>query len=65
MTRTRTPVEDSRTPLLLLATLACAWLALLPNAVWAQRGASGPPEHANVEPVNKLPQPFIPRLTRR
>ena len=31
---------------------------LLPQAGSAQRGASGPPEHAEVEPINSLPNPY-------
>ena len=58
MTKTCRRVEGSGAPLLLLPTLACALLALSPNAAWAQRGASGPPEHADVEPVNHLPNPY-------
>ena len=39
-------------------TLACAVL-LLPAAAAAQRGASGPPEHADVEPINDRPNPYV------
>jgi sugar lactone lactonase YvrE len=35
-----------------------AALALVPGEASAQRGASGPPEQANVEPVNNLPNPY-------
>ena len=42
----------------LAALLVGAALALAPAAVSAQRGASGPPEHADVEPVNHLPNPY-------
>ncbi len=52
-------VPASGAQLLLFATLACASLALSPGDVSAQRGASGPPEHANVEPVNYLPNPYV------
>nr|MCH9795761.1 hypothetical protein [Gammaproteobacteria bacterium] len=38
-----------------LATLA---LCLLSGAALAQRGAVQPPEHANQEPVNHLPNPY-------
>ncbi len=58
MTKACRRVVGPRAPLLLLATLACALLALSPNSALAQRGASGPPEHANVEPVNHLPNPY-------
>jgi sugar lactone lactonase YvrE len=51
-------VERSRAPWFLFAALACAVMALSPQAAWAQRGASGPPEHADVEPVNNLPNPY-------
>jgi sugar lactone lactonase YvrE len=42
----------------LAALCATAFLALGPGAVSAQRGASGPPEHAKVAPVNFLPNPY-------
>ncbi|HBV06739.1 MAG TPA: hypothetical protein DEF01_08345, partial [Gemmatimonadetes bacterium] len=32
--------------------------SLLPNALLAQRGASGPTEHDAVEPINHLPNPY-------
>jgi streptogramin lyase len=44
---------------LVLSALACAALASLPEGVAAQRGFSGPPEHANVEPVNYRPNPYM------
>ena len=40
------------------AALAGAVLLLLPAAAAAQRGASGPPEHAAVEPINAGPNPY-------
>ena len=49
----RTALPIGRT-LLVTAILALA----LPQAVTAQRGASGPPEHAAVEPINHLPNPY-------
>ena len=58
MTETYEPVARSRAQLVLHATLACALLTLFPAAGWAQRGASGPPEHADVEPINDLPNPY-------
>ena len=58
MIRTRQLLEASDLNLLLLVTLVCALSALSPEVVWAQRGASGPPEHADVEPVNYLPNPY-------
>ena len=45
------------TPSLLLA--ACAALALSADPAAAQRGYSGPPEHADVEPVNYRPNPYM------
>ena len=57
MIRTRQLIEDSGFNLLLV-TLVCALSAFSPGVVWAQRGASGPPEHADVEPVNYLPNPY-------
>ena len=58
MTKTCSRVPGSGAPLLLFSTLGLALLACFPGAAWAQRGASGPPEHANVEPVNYLPNPY-------
>jgi len=58
MIRTRQLLEASSFNLLLLVTLVCALSALSPGVVWAQRGASGPPEHADVEPANYLPNPY-------
>ncbi len=43
---------------LLHAGLAGAVLVSLPATAAAQRGASGPPEHAAVEPVNDRPNPY-------
>ncbi len=43
---------------LLRVTLACALLSLGTVPAWAQRGATAPPEHADVEPVNNLPNPY-------
>ncbi len=43
---------------LLVATAACVLSAAAPDMAQAQRGASGPPEHAAVEPVNHLPNPY-------
>ena len=40
------------------AALAGALLLLSPAAALAQRGQSGPAEHADVEPVNDLPNPY-------
>ena len=39
-------------------TLAGAVLLLLPATAAAQRGASGPPEHAAVEPINDGSNPY-------
>ncbi len=38
--------------------MGVAFLALLTATVSAQRGASGPPEHAKVAPINNLPNPY-------
>ncbi len=43
---------------LLAVVSSAAIVALLPGASSAQRGASGPPEHAKVTPVNNLPNPY-------
>lgn len=40
------------------AVFAMLSLLTLPMGVEGQRGASGPPEHADVEPVNNLPNPY-------
>ena len=40
------------------ATLAIALLLLLPAAAAAQRGATGPPEHADVDPINEGSNPY-------
>ena len=45
-------------PFTAVAVLACSAASVFPLAVSAQRGASGPPEHAAVEPVNHLPNPY-------
>ena len=59
MTKTCKRVPTRVAPLLSLATLACALVALLPADALAQGGAAGPPEHASVEPVNLLPNPYV------
>lgn len=38
--------------------ITCAALLLISSPSWAQRGAKGPAEHANVTPVNDLPNPY-------
>ena len=48
----------NRHKFLLLSAVTGAVLLLVPVNAWAQRGASGPPEHANVEPVNYRPNPY-------
>ncbi|SVD31635.1 uncharacterized protein METZ01_LOCUS384489, partial [marine metagenome] len=58
MIRTHQLLKTSGFNLLFLVSLVCASSALSPGVVWAQRGASGPPEHADVEPVNYLPNPY-------
>ena len=43
----------------LITALSCAaGLGLFSEAARAQRGASGPPEHAKIPPVNYLPNPY-------
>ena len=44
--------------LLLSATLCGALAALAPVDALAQRGATGPAAHADVEPINNLPNPY-------
>ena len=58
MTETCASYSRSGGRLLRHATLACAVLTLVPGAAVAQRGASGPPEHAAVEPINDRPNPY-------
>ncbi len=41
-----------------VAVLLVALGAVVPTAAHAQRGASGPPEHADVTPINNLPNPY-------
>ena len=41
-----------------MCTVASVLLVVFSATVWAQRGATGPPEHADVEPVNALPNPY-------
>ena len=48
-----------RSRLLLNAILAGAVLILLPGAAAAQRGASGPPEHAAVEPIKHVDEAAV------
>ena len=43
---------------LFLSAVTGMVLLLAPVNAWAQRGASGPPEPANVEPVNYRPNPY-------
>jgi hypothetical protein len=43
---------------LLAATLVSTSIATGPSAASAQRGISGPPEHASVPPVNYAPNPY-------
>jgi hypothetical protein len=58
MTNTRTSAPESVGRRLVHATLACVLLTVVPGIAQAQRGATGPPEHANVEPINNLPNPY-------
>ena len=58
MTKPCTSISRSGGRFLRGATLACIMLTLLPGAAAAQRGAAGPPEHADVEPINELPNPY-------
>ncbi len=39
-------------------TLAVTVIVFVPGTSLAQRGARGPAEHANVEPINNLPNPY-------
>jgi sugar lactone lactonase YvrE len=54
--RNRPPA--ARIILLTFAALCALFVGAGPRAAWAQRGASGPPEHAKVKPVNNLPNPY-------
>lgn len=44
----------------LLSSMAifCSVITLMAGSAWAQGGTTGPPEHANVEPINHLPNPY-------
>jgi sugar lactone lactonase YvrE len=44
--------------LIRLCAVAAGALVLISGSVAAQRGASGPPEHAKITPVNNLPNPY-------
>src|SRR5829696_2547662 len=41
-----------------LVAVVAAAVASISGSVAAQRGASGPPEHAKIKPVNNLPNPY-------
>lgn len=52
-------MNTSHTRTFAVATVLFAALALVPTTMAAQaRGSSGPEEHANVAPVNQLPNPY-------
>ena len=57
MTKLRSRLPGAGARFALLAVLFGAALLFAPGA-GAQRGASGPPEHAKVTPVNNLPNPY-------
>ncbi len=44
--------------LIRLFAVAAGAVALISGSVTAQRGQSGPPEHAKITPVNNLPNPY-------
>jgi sugar lactone lactonase YvrE len=44
--------------LIRLLAVAAGAVALISGSVAAQRGQSGPPEHAKITPVNNLPNPY-------
>ena len=44
--------------LIRLIAVAAGAVALISGSVTAQRGQSGPPEHAKITPVNNLPNPY-------
>lgn len=50
--------HEARVRLFFSVPALIAALFVAPAAVTAQAGASGPPEHALVEPVNQLPHPY-------
>ena len=57
MSHTPRPVTGTRR--LFFSLLSCAIVVgALSVAVLAQRGQSGPPEHAKIPPVNNLPNPY-------
>ena len=52
------PTDSMSTALVRAALPAAALLVLVAAPLQAQRGATGPAEHADVEPVNHLPNPY-------
>ena len=54
MSKTCEYVLRSGASLLLFTTLAFASMALIPSKAWAQRGASGPPEHRAVVVLREI-----------
>ena len=59
MTKTDNRFLETRFRHLLIASLMCPLGVFSPNSAIAQLGGqSGPPEHANVAPVNDLPNPY-------
>src|ERR671910_33375 len=59
MTDRRRRLPRAGAPLLTSTVLAgAALVSFWTGTASAQRGASGPPEHAKVTPVNNLPNPY-------
>ena len=52
------PVQTSGGRLVMCAALCGTLVALAPLTALAQRGATGPAAHADVEPINNLPNPY-------
>ena len=58
MTKTSLHTLSLRARRLIAASLSCPLVLFSVDAAIAQRGQSGPPEHADVAPVNDLPNPY-------
>ena len=59
MNKMRNRLPGLGTGILMFGVVTCAaGMVFLPEGLSAQRGASGPPEHAKVKPINNLPNPY-------
>ena len=58
MIKNYSPVQTCGARLVVCAALCGTLAALAPLTALAQRGATGPAAHADVEPINNLPNPY-------